>query len=67
MEGYQLFVGIDVAAKTFTVTWRDRSTELVKPLTLPQTPKGFHRLQQHLSALNAPPPQILVVLEATGS
>ncbi len=67
MERYQLFVGIDIAAKTFTATWRDGTAEPVKPHTLPQTPEGFQRLQQHLSALDAPPPQVLVVLEATGS
>ncbi len=67
MEPYQLFVGIDIAAKTFTATWRHATTEPVKPLTLPQTPDGFQRLMQQLASLQVAPQQTLVVLEATGS
>ncbi len=67
MEDYHLFVGIDIAAKTFTATWRSRTTDLVKPLTLPQTPEGFQRLMQQLATMKVAAQQTLVVLEATGS
>jgi len=64
---YQLWCGIDVAAKTFTVSWTlDRST-YAQPISLPQTPEGITALQQHLSELKLPPQQTLIVLEATGS
>ncbi|MDP9311235.1 MAG: IS110 family transposase, partial [Chloroflexota bacterium] len=64
---YQLCVGLDVAAATFTATWRTPTTEPVKPVTLPQTPAGYRQLQHHLSTTQIPPAQTLVVLEATGS
>ena len=67
MEDYHLFVGIDIAAKTFTATWRSRTTDLVKPFTLPQTPEGFQRLMQQLATMKVAAQQTLVVLEATGS
>jgi transposase len=64
---YQLWCGIDVAAKTFTVSWTlDRST-YAQPITLPQTPDGISALQQHLSELEIPPKHTLIVLEATAS
>lgn len=64
---YQLWCGIDVAAKTFTVSWTlDRST-YTQPITLLQTPDGITTLQQHLRELEIPPSETLIVLEATGS
>lgn len=67
MEDYHLFVGIDIAATTFTATWRSRTTDLVKPCTLPQTPEGFQGLMQQLATMKVAPQQTLLVLEATGS
>jgi len=64
---YQLFVGVDIAAKTFTATWGTDATPTVKPSTFPQTPAGFATLQQHLQATGVAPERTLVVLEATGS
>jgi transposase len=64
---YHLWCGIDVAAKSFTVSWTTDRTTYASPLTLPQTPEGVLALQQHLSALAIPAPQTLIVLEATGS
>lgn len=64
---YRLWCGIDVAAKTFTVSWTlDRST-YTQPITLLQTPDGITTLQQHLRELEIPPSETLIVLEATGS
>ncbi len=67
MEHYQGVVGSDSAAKTFTAAWSTGGATVVKPETFPQPPEGFHRLQQQLSTLDVAPPQVLVVLAATGS
>jgi hypothetical protein len=64
---YQLFVGIDVAAATFTAAWATAATDPVKPVTLPQTPDGYHQFQHQLGATGIRPTATLVVLEATGS
>jgi hypothetical protein len=37
---YQLFVGSDVAAATFTAAWGRRVAEITKPVTLAQAPEG---------------------------
>ncbi len=64
---YQLFVGIDVAAVTFTATWCTATTDAVKPVTLPQTSDGYRHLQAHLRTTGIVPAASLIVLEATGS
>ncbi|MDP9315390.1 MAG: IS110 family transposase [Chloroflexota bacterium] len=64
---YHLFVGLDVAATTFTATWRTPTADPVKPVTLPQTTAGYHQLQQHLRKTQIAPAKTFVVLEATGS
>ncbi len=64
---YPLYVGIDVAAKTFTATWGGRGTSPQPPVTLPQTPVGYQRLHEHLAATGTAPQHTLIVLEATGS
>lgn len=67
MPTYQLFVGLDVAAATFTASWRMPTAEPVKPVTLGQSPAGYRQLLHHLATTEIPPAQTLVVLEATGS
>ncbi len=64
---YQLWVGVDIAAETFTVTWGRSSEESIKPITFPQTPDGYVHLQQHLHETGVAPAEILVVMEATSS
>lgn len=64
---YHLYVGIDIAAKTFTAMWARRDTSPQPPVTLPQTPAGYQRLQEQLAATGTVPAHTLVVLEATGS
>ena len=64
---YRLWCGIDVAAKTFTVSWTTDRTIYASPLTLPQTTEGVLMLQQQLQALAIPASETLIVLEATGS
>jgi hypothetical protein len=47
-HSYRLWCGIDVAAKTFTVSWTTDGSTYAPPLTLPQTPEGISALEQHL-------------------
>jgi transposase len=62
---YTGFVGIDIAAKTFTATWSPSSP--ARPHTFDQTRDGFEALAVQLHALPANPASVLVVMEATGS
>ena len=64
--GYRLFVGIDIAADTFTAAWRVAGGEVFPPDTGEQTPAGRAGLQQRLRATGLAPAATLVVLEATG-
>ena len=64
---YQLHVGIDIAAATFTAAWLPPAGRPSAPLTLPQAPAGFAALQQQLQATAVPPAATLVVMEATST
>lgn len=64
---YQLFVGIDVAAVTFTVAWTPQFPVQLKPITLPQTPTGYATLVERLTSTGTPAANTLVALEATGT
>jgi transposase len=64
---YQLYVGVDIAAKTFTVTWAKESSTAAKAVTFEQTEAGFTTFQQRLAATGIAPEATLVVMEATGS
>src|SRR5262249_22944248 len=64
---YQLYVGIDIAAETFTAAWLAPGAEPVAPLTCDQTPPGYAALQQRLQRTGVPPAATLVALEATGN
>jgi transposase len=63
---YACCVGIDIAAKTFAAAWAAPGQVPTQPQTFDQTDAGFAALQAQLPAA-IPPPQILIVLEATGS
>jgi transposase len=64
---YQLWVGIDIAATTFTAAWL-RPSEGPSPATsFPQAPAGFTALQQQVQATGSAPAATLVVVEATSS
>lgn len=62
---YGGFVGIDIAAKTFTATWWPHSPH--RPPTFDQTSDGYQALAMELRRLPCPPAEVLVVMEATGS
>jgi transposase len=64
---YQLFVGIDIAAATATVTWTGAYPAPARPFTLAQAPADYQRLHERLAATGLPPSTILVVLEATST
>lgn len=64
---YQLFVGVDIAAATATVTWEGPAHPPARPLVIAQTPTGYASLQERLAATGIPAAQTLVVLEATGT
>lgn len=60
---YQLFVGVDIAATSFTAAW----TVDQRPLTYAHTPDGVAAFQQQLAATACPPARTLIVMEATSS
>ena len=64
---YRLFVGVDIAAQTFTTVWMAPGASPGRPVTLDQTPQGFSALQARLLAAGHVAADILVVMEATGS
>ena len=64
---YQLFVGVDIAATSFTATWGTSVPVRERPFTLPQTPTGFTTLQERLATTGVAPAHTLVVLEATST
>jgi transposase len=64
---YQLLVGVDIAAATFTATWSRNTHPIPRPLTFKQTPAGFAAFQQQLHQTGIAPGATLIVMEATGS
>jgi transposase len=64
---YQLYVGVDIAAKSFTATWAADATTAPKASTFAQTEEGYTAFQQRLQATGVAPSDTLVVMEATGS
>src|SRR5918997_3627818 len=64
---YQLYVGIDVAADSFTAAWLPVGGTPSPAFAADQAPTGYAALQRRLRATAAPPAATLVVLEATGT
>ncbi len=64
---YRCFVGIDIAAATFTALWTTDGQPRSRATTFAQSPAGFAAFQQQLEATGVAPAQSLLVLEATGS
>lgn len=62
-----LFVGIDIAARSFTASFLTSQTQPSKPRTFDQTPNGFAKLHAALHSQAIAPKDTLIVLEATGS
>jgi transposase len=64
---YDLFVGGDSAATSFTASWSLATSAPLRPVTFEQSPDGFQEFQQALAGIDIPPSKTLVVMEATGS
>ena len=64
---YRCFVGVDIAATSFSALWRTEGQPASRATTFAQTPTGFAAFQQQLQATLVAPAQTLIVLEATGS
>ncbi len=67
MNDYSLFVGVDIAAKTATLSWGSSVETLSNPITIAQTRKGWEKLVQQVTPLVAQARHCLVVMEATGT
>ena len=64
---YSLFVGVDIAATTATVSWMRPGEKACRPVMIEQTPDGYASLERKLRATGQAPDQVLIVMEATGS
>jgi transposase len=64
---YQLYCGIDIAAKTFTASKCLPDEDPSKAINFKQTPEDFNQLRKYLLSSGLTPDQILVVMEATGT
>ena len=66
-SAYQLFVGVDIAARSFTAAWGRPDAPSSRPLRYEQTPDGYAGLLHALAATGVAPAQTLVVMEATST
>lgn len=66
-ERYHLFVGVDIAAETFTATWAPRDEVPSKSRTFAQTPEGYRQFMSSLQRAAVSANETLIVLEATSS
>lgn len=64
---YQLFVGVDIAARSFTAAWGPAGQPSSRPLRFEQDPAGYSALQAALTACRVACEQTLVVMEATST
>jgi transposase len=64
---YQLYVGVDIAAASFTAVWHAEDALPPPARTFAQTAAGLTGFQQQLAATGVAAAETLVVLEATGS
>jgi transposase len=64
---YQLFVGIDIAATSFTAVWTQPGSPPGRARSFAQTPQGFQALQDQLASSGIAPSDTLIVMEATSS
>jgi transposase len=67
MMVYQMFVGIDIAARSFTASWSSDRCPFTPAQSFPQHPDGFARLERQLTTTGVAPAETLLVLEATSS
>lgn len=63
---FQLYVGVDIAAKTFTAAWRSAEGTPSRPQTFNQDAAGYHALAGKLQATGVASQHTRVLMEATG-
>jgi transposase len=63
----KLFVGIDIAARTFAAAWGTTMPQIGRAYTFNQSKTGHQKLIQALRATGFAPEDTLVALEATGT
>jgi transposase len=61
---YTCFVGIDIAADTFSAAWRSSDGKAESAICLAQTTEGFRALVQ---SLPSPADETLILMEATST
>lgn len=66
-SAYQLYVGVDISAATFTAARMRPDAKPSKALDYQQTSTSFSKFQQDLLQTGLGPFQILIVMEATGT
>jgi transposase len=66
-SSYRLFVGVDIAASSFTAAWQSSDGAPSRALTFDQSPSGTLDFVSRLQSSAAAPAQTLIVMEATGS
>jgi transposase len=64
---YYLYVGVDIAAKTFMATWARDPAAAPKALSFDQGEDGFSAFREQLGTTGVAPEATLLVMEATGS
>ena len=64
---YRLYVGVDIAAKTFMATWARDPATAPKAVSFQQTEDDFTAFREQLGTTGVAPNATLVVMEATGS
>jgi transposase len=62
---YHLYVGVDIAAKTFMATWARDPATAPKAVAFQQSEDGFTAFREQLDATGVAPNATLVVMEAT--
>src|SRR5688500_11512086 len=64
---YHLYVGVDIAAKTFAATWAFDPATAPKAVSFEQREDGFTAFREQLGATPVASDASLVVMEATGN
>jgi transposase len=65
-QTYDLHVGIDISARTFTASWHRPTEPPSRPITLQQSVTGYDELVQLLAATGVAPQCTRAVMETTG-
>ncbi|MFN8476070.1 MAG: IS110 family transposase [Anaerolineae bacterium] len=63
---FELYVGVDIAAKTFTASWRSAEGTPTRPQTFNQDAAGYHALEGTLHTTGVVSQHTCVLMEATG-